>query len=128
VSPELDVYLATSGPYRLAFVAAQIDSTAPCPSFELGDVNRPGVLGTHEGMRVVHPAWFWGQAAMLQPPFHLLVIRSGVCALAVDSFRLQRMVVDPPPSALSASGLVYGLVNTSEGLTPVIDLACVPLA
>ncbi|MDB5077382.1 MAG: hypothetical protein JWO42_3561 [Chloroflexi bacterium] len=128
MSPALDLYVATSGPYRLAFVAAQIDSIVPCPSFDANEASRPGVLGTHEGMRVVHPAWFWGDVAMRQSPHHLLVIRSGICALAVDTYRLQRFVVDPPPSVMSGSGPVYGLVNTPEGLMPVIDLACVPLA
>ncbi len=128
MSPELDVYVATSGPYRLAFVAAQIDSTAPCPSFDMHEAERPGVLGTHEGMRVVHPGWFWGQADVQQSPQYLLVVRTGICALAVDTCRLQRLVVDPPPAAISGSGLVYGLVNTAEGLMPVLDLARVPLA
>jgi hypothetical protein len=128
VSPELDLYVATSGPYRLAFVAAQIDSIAPCPPFASNVGSRPGILGTHEGMRVVHPAWLWGQVSMQQAPHYLLVIRSGICALAVDTYRVQRLVVDPPPSVISGSGLVYGLVNTAEGLLPVIDLAYVPLA
>jgi hypothetical protein len=65
---------------------------------------------------------------MQQPPHYLLVIRSGVCALAVDTYHVQRFVVDPPPSVISGSGLVYGLVNAAEGLMPVIDLAYAPLA
>jgi hypothetical protein len=128
VSSELDVYVATSGPYRMAIAASQIDSTAPCPSFELSTIDRPGVLGVHEGMRVIHPGWLWGEVRVQQPPQYLLVVRSAVCALAVDTCRLTRVIVDPPPPALAGSGLIFGLVNTAEGLMPVFDLACVPLA
>jgi hypothetical protein len=125
---ELDLYVATSGPYRLAFVSAQIDSTAPCPAFDLGAVPRPGILGMHEGMRVIHPGWLWGQQRVEQLPRQLLVVRSGTCALAVDSYRLQRLAVEPAPAALAGRGLVYGVIPTADGLMPVLDLARVPLA
>lgn len=125
---ELDLYVATSGSYKLAFVSAQIDSAAPCPSFDPAQAERPGILGVHEGMQVIHPAWLWGQAPVQQAPRYLLVVRSGTCALAVDSYRLHRHIVEPPPAALAGRGLVYGLVRTSDGLMPVIDLAHVPLA
>ena len=127
MTAELDVYIATSGPYRLGFVSTQIASTAPCPSFDSSQVERPGILGAHDGMVVVHPAWLWGQAAMEQAPQQLLVVRTGVCALAVDSCRLQRVVIDPPPAAMAGSGVVFGIARTAEGMTPVVDLACVPL-
>jgi hypothetical protein len=61
MSVELDIYVATSGPYCLGFAAAQIDCSSPRPSFEPHDPARPGILGVHEGMQVVHPGWFWGQ-------------------------------------------------------------------
>lgn len=126
MSLELDLYVASSGLYRLAFVSNQIDSTAPCPAFDLETVSHPGILGIHEGMRVIHPGWLWGQQRAEQPPRYLLVVRSGNCALAVDSYRLQRLAVEPAPVALAGRGIVYGLVP-AEDLMPVVDLARAPL-
>lgn len=128
MTPEIDIYITTSGPYRFGFVAAQIASTAPCPEFDAGRVARPGILGLHDGVVVVHPAWLWGLTAMEQAPRQLLVVRTGACALAVDTCRLQRAAIEPPPAAMAATGVVFGIATTADGLTPVIDLACVPLA
>jgi hypothetical protein len=129
MSAELDIYVATSGPFRLGFAAAQVDSSGPCPSFDARDPEqRPGVLGVHEGMQVVHPGWFWGQVEAQQLPECLLVVRTGVCALAVDSCRLRRLAVEPPPAVLAGSGIVFGVVDAGEGLVPILDLARVPLA
>ena len=128
MSVELEVYVATSGPYRMAFAADQIESTRPCPAFAGHEGEQPGVLGTRDGLRVVHPGWFWGDAEVKQQPQYLLVVRSGMCALAVDTCQLQRLLIDPPPPVLAAGGMVFGLANTTGGLMPVFDLACVPLA
>ena len=128
MSVEIDVYVATSGPYQLAFAADQIESTGPCPAFASDEVERPGVLGIRGGMRVVHPGWFWGEIAMQQPPRHLLVVRSGMYALAVDTCQLLRLLIEPPPPVLAGSGMVFGLATTTGGPLPVFDLACVPLS
>ena len=123
-----DLYLATSGPYQFAFASDQIEGTAPCPEFKADGAVRPGVLGIHEGMPIVHPGWFWGDEVASQLPQHLLLVRSGICALAVDTCRLERAMVEPPPTALYGSGMVFGLVATPEGLVPVLDLTCIPLS
>src|SRR4051794_15619995 len=112
MSAELDLYVTTSGPYRLGFVAAQIDAVTASPTFDLASVRQPGVLGIHEGMRVLHPAWFWGDRPLVQPPHYLLVVHTGACALAVDTYRLQRVAVDPAPAVFGPTGVVYGLVAT----------------
>jgi hypothetical protein len=125
---DLDLYVANSGPYRLAFVSAQIASALPSPSFDLGGGERPGVLGAHDGMSVIHPGWLWGQTPAQTQPRYLLVTRSGRHALAVDSYRLQRHTVEPPPAILAGQGMVFGIVQTAEGVMPVLDLARLPLA
>jgi hypothetical protein len=128
MSLELEVYVATSGPYRMAFAADQIESTRPCPAFAVAEGDQPGVLGTRDGLLVVHPGWFWGDAEVKQQPKYLLVVRSSMCALAVDTCQLQRLRIDPAPSVLADNGMVFGLAHASGGLMPVFDLAYVPLA
>jgi len=128
MSVEIEVYVVTSGPYRLAFAADQIEASRPCPAFAGYEGEQPGVLGMRDGLRVVHPGWFWGEAEVKQQPRYLLVVRSGLCALAVDTCQLQRLLIEPPPSVLASSGMVFGLANPPSGLLPVFDLACVPLS
>ena len=97
MNPELDLYLATSGPYRLAFVSAQIATVAACPHYDVQQAPAPGMLGYYEGMQVIHPGWLWGMAPAQQAPRFLLVLRSGTHALAVDSCRRERLLVAPAP-------------------------------
>ncbi len=128
MSVELEVYVATSGPYQMAFAADQIESTGPCPAFAREEAEQPGILGLCDGLQVVHPGWFWGQAEMQQQPQYLLVVRAGMGALAVDTCQLQRLPIDPPPPILAGNGMVFGLANTTGRPIPVFDLACVPLS
>lgn len=128
MSIDFDLYLTTSGQYRLAFVQSQIASVEVYPQLEPGPGAKPGMLGTYDGLRVVHPSWYWGATRTQQSPRFLLILRSGTHALAIDSYRIERLSVQPAPLVLSSRGLVYGVVGTPDGLTPVLDLACVPLA
>jgi|NGEPerStandDraft_6_1074524.scaffolds.fasta_scaffold396719_1 hypothetical protein len=128
MSESYDLYITSSGPYRLAFMASQIDMVLPCPDFPADEAWRDGVLGTHEGVQVIHPAWLWGNEGLPRHPRQLLVVRTGTCALAVDTCRMQHAAVEPLPAALAANCMLFGLIMGAEDITPVYDLACVPLA
>jgi len=128
MSIDMALFLVTSGSYRLAFVSEQISTMVACPSFDMDSVVEPGLLGSYEGMQVIHPGWLWGQEVAPQAPRFLLVLRTGSHALAVDTCRREQLQVQAAPAVCAGNGMIYGLISTPDGLAPVLDLSSMPLA